>query len=277
MSQQVNVYRQLRFFNGGFKQLEVTPATTDNQGVAITQSLSSQTTENIGLTWTMTTDSTYLTGTNLTYSGARGSSILKLTPTWSGTSGGFVPLYINATKSGATSADGNGIMGLKCVVTNTGAMTDGEVYGGQFIAKHSHASNAMANSASLIGLEGWAYDAAAGTVGTLIGGNFGYHNESAGTKPTGSVHRGIQIFCDDASGADAADENEALCLWNMAGTQARAINIVQSGSGFTYFVRFASAAAPIAADTSNLPSAATYKIKCCCGSTDFYLIGVADF
>lgn len=34
---------------------------------------------------------------------------------------------------------------------------------------------------------------------------------------------------------------------------------------------------PIKADTSSVPSNATYKIKCRYGSTDFYLIGVADF
>lgn len=45
----------------------------------------------------------------------------------------------------------------------------------------------------------------------------------------------------------------------------------------TYLLNFSAAAGPIAADTSNLPAAATHKIKCKVGTTDFYLIGVADF
>jgi len=44
-----------------------------------------------------------------------------------------------------------------------------------------------------------------------------------------------------------------------------------------YFLDFGSAPGCIAEDTSNLPTAATHKIKCRIGATDFYLIGVADF
>ncbi len=45
-----------------------------------------------------------------------------------------------------------------------------------------------------------------------------------------------------------------------------------------YFINFdASATSVITADTSNLPAVATHKIKCKVGSTEFYLIGVADF
>lgn len=44
-----------------------------------------------------------------------------------------------------------------------------------------------------------------------------------------------------------------------------------------YFLNFDAAATCIVADTSNVPAAATHKIKCKVAGTDFYLIGVADF
>lgn len=44
-----------------------------------------------------------------------------------------------------------------------------------------------------------------------------------------------------------------------------------------FFLDFGSAPGCIVEDTSNLPTAATHKIKCRFGSNTFYLIGVADF
>lgn len=195
--------------------------------------------------YTIITDNTFLTGTNLTYSGGRGSAMIKMVATASMASGGFEAIDIKIASSGAFSSGGNGIMGIKCVVTNTAGMTDGEMYGGQFVAKHAHATNIMTASASLIGLEAWAYISAAGVARTCLGGNFGWHNEATGgTYGAGSVIRGVQIFCDNNAGGNDPVESTGLCIWNQAGTIINAINVVNSGSGFTYFVKFTDDGAP---------------------------------
>jgi len=201
--------------------------------VATSQTLTSQTLERAQHDITLNTDSSFLSGSNMTYSSAYGSSALKVTGTYSGLTGGYSGLVSRLTTSGAIATDGAGVIGIKSVVTNTAAMTDGEVYGGQFIAKHNHATNVMSASASLIGLESWAYDSGAGPARTAIGGNFGYHNEGTIAKGGGSVYRGVQIFTDDAAGSSAADERTSLCLWNQAGTQTNGIKFVKSDGGWT--------------------------------------------
>lgn len=205
----------------------------------LVHSESSQTTERNVLNIQETQDSTFLTGTNITYSGARGSAALKIQSTVTMASGGFSNIYSNINTSGAFSSDGNGIVGVKAVVTNTAAMTDGEMYGAQFIAKHAHASNVMTAQASLIGIEAWAYNSAAGPARTQIGGNFGWHNEATGgTYGAGSVIRGIQVFCDNNAGGNDPVESTGIALWNQTGTITNAINVVESGSGFTNFATF---------------------------------------
>jgi len=211
----------------------ITGALTANDGITVTRSLSSQTTENNSSVLSLTTDSSFLSGTNMTYSGGYGSSALKLTGVYSGTAGGYSNIYSAITSSGAIGTNGAGVVGVKSVVTNTAAMTDGEIYGGMFIAKHNHATNVMTASASLIGLEGWAYNSGAAPARTVIGGNFGYHNEGTVAKGAGSVYRGVQIFTDDASGSTGADERTSLALWNMAGTQTDGIKFIKSAGGWT--------------------------------------------
>ena len=203
-----------------------------------TVTLASQTTENNFYNLTYTTDSTYITGTDMTYSGGRGSAALKIAGTWTGAAGGYSNIYSSVSTSGALSAAGSGVIGIKSVVTNTGALTDGSIYGGMFIAKHNHATSTMTAQAALVGLEGWAYLADAGQVGTALGGNFAIHNESTGSAISGSVHRVMQLVCDNAAGANKATESSGLCIWNMAGTWDNAINVVVSGSGFTNFALF---------------------------------------
>ncbi len=122
---------------------------------------------------------------------------------------------------------------IKAVVTNTAALTEGNIYGALFMAKHNHATNTMSNQSPLIGVEGWAYIAGVGQAGTCIGGNFAIHNESTGTAISGSVHRVVQLVCDNAAGANKADEATGMCIWNMAGTWDYGIKFVNSGSGFT--------------------------------------------
>ncbi len=242
-----------------------------NNKVSLASTLTSQTTEKNMLGIAYTTDSTYITGTNMTYSGARGSAALNITSTYSGISGGFSNIVSFITKSGATSAAGNGVVGIKQVVTNTAAMSAGVVYGAQFIAKHAHATNIMTASASLIGLEAWTYNSAAGPARTQIGGNFGWHNEATGgTYGAGSVIRGIQIFCDNNAGGNDPVESSGLCIWNMAGTITNAINVVQSGSGFTNLFSFAAASAPVVASSSG-DGTHSYSLTCNVGSTAYYI------
>jgi len=227
----------------------------------IVGSKSSQTTENNCIHLNLTTDSTYITGTNMTYSGARGSSPIKISGTYTGATGGFSALYFNIATSGAIATAGNGVVGLKGVVTNTAGMTNGVVYGAQFIAKHNHPTNIMTASASLIGCEAWAYISAAGPARTAIGGNFGWHNEATGgTYGAGSVIRGIQIFCDNNAGGNNPVESSGLCIWNQAGTITNAINVTQSGSGFTNLFYFSAASAPVAANTHTIDGHALQHI-----------------
>lgn len=203
----------------------------------------------------VTTDNTY--GEYLTYSGGVGSSMLKLTGVASMASGVFEGIDIKIATSGVFSADQDGVIGLKCVVTNTAGLTDGNIYGGQFIAKHNHSSNVMLASASLIGLEAWAYISDDGPARTCIGGNFGWHNECTGAYGAGSVIRGIQIFCDNASGAEVPVESTGLCIWNMAGTITNAINIVTSGDGFTYFLQATDDGTPAQSTSSSVTNLGT--------------------
>lgn len=233
--------------------------------------LTSQTTENVALGLSLTTDSTYLTGSNLTWSGARGSSILKLTGVYSGVTGGFSALYFNVTTSGAIGTDGNGVIGLKGVVTNSAALTDGEVYGAQFIAKHA-ATGTMLAGATLCGLEAWAYISSSGPARTVLGANLGIHNECSGAYGAGSVLRGVQIFCDNAAAAEVPVESTGLCIWNQAGAWDNAINIVNSGNGYTNFVKFTDDGSPAQSSSSAVNNVGTKGwIKVLIGSATRYI------
>lgn len=222
-----------------------------------------------------TGDRAYLSGTNVTFSGDRGSSMIKLIGTLSMASGGFHGIYINLATSGVFDTNGEGIVGVKCVVVNSAALTDGEMYAAQFIAKHASTGTMLA-AASLIGLEAWVYISSSGPARTCIGANLGFHNECSGAYGAGSVIRGIQIFCDNASGAQVPVESTGLCIWNQAGAITNAINVVNSGSGFTYFVAFTDDGAPSSltngtdlADISGTSNAGW--IKCLVGSTVRYI------
>jgi len=241
--------------------------------VTVNLSRSSQTTENIGANIAVTTDSTYLTGSNITYSSARGSSALKLVSTFTGVAGGFSNIYSNITTTAAQTADGAGVIGYKGVVTNSAAMTDGEVYGGQFIAKHSHGTNIMTATASLIGLEGWAYIADAGVARTVIGGNFGWHNEATGaTYGSGSVIRGIQVFCDNAASAGTPTESTGVCIWNQAGAITNCLSVVNSGSGFTNFLNITDDGTPAQSTSTTVTNVGSKGwIKCLVGTATRYI------
>jgi hypothetical protein len=223
------------------------------------------------------TNSPFLSGTDITYSGGRGSHGLRLTGTARGAAGGFSNIHSVAYNKVARSAAGSGIVGIKQVTINDQAMTDGSLYGGQFIAKHASATATMAAEAALIGLEAWGYVSAAGCANTVLGGNFGWHNEATGGDfASGSVIRGVQIFCDNNAGGNDPDESTGLCIWNQAGTVTNAINVVNSGSGFTNFLNVSSAAGFAATQGSDYSASqprAKFAVKV--GSSTYYLIGYA--
>jgi hypothetical protein len=238
----------------------------------------SQTTETYAYAVDFDTDSTYLTGASMGYSGGYGSSAIDVTGDFSGVNGGYSGLLIRLDNSAAHTADGAGVTGIKSVVTNDTAMADGNIWGGLFIAKHTHATNDMAKSATLIGIEGWAYPANVGFVGTLLGGNFGYHIEATTENfPSGSVARGLQIFCDDASSNTDPTEETALELWNLAGDQDNAIQITHSGSGFTYLIATQSVDGCFSADTGSPAATTTHKIKVNMNGTVGYIPVYADY
>jgi hypothetical protein len=221
------------------------------------------------------TNGTFLTGSDITYSSARGSHALRLVGTARGAAGGFSNIHSVSYNKVARTASGSGVIGIKQVTVNDQTMADGSIYGGQFIAKHSSATLAMAAEAALIGLEAWAYVAAAGCANTAIGGNFGWHNEATGgTFASGSVIRGIQVFCDNNAGGNDPTESTGLCLWNQAGTIVNAISLVNSGSGFTNIFNFSSAAGGVYTKGSDLTATGPrLRLKCLVGSTTYYLIG----
>jgi hypothetical protein len=161
--------------------------------------------------------------------------------TWTGASGGFEGIDIKIATSGALSAAGSGAIGVKAVVTNTAALADGNIYGGQFIAKHSHATNDMSASACLIGLEAIAYNSLAGDVGTAFGLNVVMRNYGAGGA--GSFHAGMQIVLDQAGGTKAT-EATGIRIWNMAGTWDAVLRVT---GAFNVFANFDDASTCIAA------------------------------
>jgi len=200
----------------------------------LSAALASQTTERKQMALTLSTDSTYITGTNITYSSARGSSLLNLVGTYSGLNGGYSNLYsiVNSTRT-QTNANA-GIVAVKQVINNTVAQTAGNFTAVQGIAKHNHASAKVANAAPMIGVEGVANQSAAGQIGTAIGVSAAYHIPAdAAVFDGGAVWRGLQITLDNASENNPSEES-GLVIWNMAGTQTNAIKLVKSDHGFLY-------------------------------------------
>jgi hypothetical protein len=189
---------------------------------------------------------------SLSYSGGRAPAGMRVSLTTARTNqfcGGQI--WVTASGEPLTDSSAKAFVAFRASIDATNAMTfensakQGSIYGGIFIAKASSATGNFGVYHPLIGIEGWAYPAHADIkVKTMIGGNFGYHTDSTANQGSGSVWRGVQIFCDNASAT--VTEETGLCLWNQAGTQTNAIKIVQSGSGFTNLLSFASVAAPIA-------------------------------
>ena len=200
--------------------------TTDQAALSITD-LGGLTAEFAQLDLACVSNRAFLTGDDITYSSARGSSMIKLAGTLSMATGAFEGIDIKLATSGAFTAGGDGIMGLKCVVTNSAHLTDGNIYGGQFIAKHAHATSHMHAEACLIGLEAIGYCSSDAGVGTMIGLNVVIRSYATGAYG-GGVHRGIQIVVDEAT--LGADEVTGLCIWNMGASAISAIRFVGVGT-----------------------------------------------
>ena len=249
-----------------FRGESLTDAKTSSfaEPLSVTTDFNTSTKEQVGTTLAMTCKSTYLTGTSLMYSGGKGSSALNIQSTWNQASGGFHNIYSKITTSGAIASAGNGVVGIKSYVTNSASLTDGVVYAGQFLAKQTTGTSLA--TASVIGVEGWFYETGDSVIRTAIGGNFGWHNDStASSHGSGAVHRGVQIFCDNG-GTSTPTESTGLCVWNVGGLITNAINVVNSGSGFTNFVTFADDGYPTTGSGTTSGSEAGY-IKITVGST----------
>lgn len=208
------------------------------QNLDVARTLTSQTAINTSETIALTTDSTYLGGTNITYSGGLGSNTIRSTATWSATAGGLANIQAITNATGALNDANGGALSLKGVTTTSAALTAGNVYGGQFIARHNHGTNKAANATPFVGVEGVVTQSTAGQIGTAIGVSAAYHIPAdAAAYDGGAVFRGLQITCDN-SGSNAPSEETGLAIWNMAGTQTNAIKIIKSATGFTNDIVF---------------------------------------
>lgn len=220
----------------------------------------------------------FLTGDDITYSGARGSAAHKIVATLTAVGGGWSNIYSLINTSGIFNAAGEGIVGIKQVVSNTVAATAGHLLAGQFIAKHDSDSKALAAECPLIGIEAIGYDAAVGSagVGVMIAGNFVLRSYATSAYG-GGVHRGIQIVVDEAT--LGADEVTALCIWNMGASAVDAIRIAGADTmrNFLYLdaagasgaVRTGDLVAAHAPDGSSIGADAF--LVCAIGATPYYI------
>ncbi|MEN6473757.1 MAG: hypothetical protein ABFD81_07080 [Syntrophaceae bacterium] len=121
-----------------------------------------------------------------------------------------------------------------------------------------------ANTSYIAGVRGYIEVVAGGTIYNATGLRGCVELPATAVIASGGILSGVMI--------------DAITLAGTHTGKASMVHIPNPGAGtWDYFLDFGSAPGAIVADTSNLPAAATYKIKCRIGSTDFYLIGVADF
>lgn len=211
-----------------------------NKQLTGTSTLTSQTTENNILDITLSTDSSWITGTNITYSGARASSALKITATHGGTTGGMHSIYSLLTGSNNYASANHGMIGTKGVVlTEDTAVTEGEYMAAQYIMKKA-GSGTAATGAIYYGLEAWVYLTGTSVVGTIIGANFGYHAETdQDCSASGTVWRALQVFCDNvASDGYNAEETTGVYIWPHSGTSDQALAIGTGTGLWTTGIRF---------------------------------------
>jgi hypothetical protein len=182
-----------------------------------------------------------LGSTDITYSTGRGDACYRVSGTLTGGAGGAHAFYSFLTLTGALTDAGAGVVGAKSVVRNTAHQSDGNIYAGQFIAIHTHATNHMHAEACLIGLEAIGYGSGDAGVGVMIGANVVIRSYALAAY-AGGVHRAIQVIVDEAT--LGATEVTALCIWNMGASAIGGIRIVGAATmaNFLYLDAFGGAA-----------------------------------
>jgi hypothetical protein len=180
--------------------------------------------------------------------------MIKLAGTLSMVTGGFEGIDIKLASSGAFTVGTDGVIGVKAVVTQSAHMTDGNIYGAQFIAKAALVSaDHMHAEAALIGADVQAYVSSDGEARTAIGLNVTARSYAL-AEPAGSVTRAIQIVLDVAT--RDAGEVSGICVWNMAGTVVdNVLNLV--GGAFTNFVLFTDDGTPAQSTSTTVTNAGT--------------------
>jgi len=220
-----------------------------------------------------------VTGSDITYSSARGSAAHEIITALNATEGAWCNIYSLVNTSGAFATAGAGVIGIKSVVANTAAITDGNIYAGQFIAKHNSTSLAMAAEACLIGIEAIGYDAATASagVGVMIGVNAVIRSYATGAY-RGGVHRGVQIIVDEAT--LGATEVTALCIWNMGPSAFDAFRVVGADTMGNFLYLDAAGTSAGAVRTGDLKAAhdpdvnsigADAYLVCAIGATPYYI------
>ncbi|MBI4720821.1 MAG: hypothetical protein HY770_06300 [Chitinivibrionia bacterium] len=121
-----------------------------------------------------------------------------------------------------------------------------------------------ANTSYVAGARGYVEIAAGGTVYNAAGLRATVELPATAVINTNGILSGLMI--------------DAISLGGTHTGKASMVHIPNPLAGtWDYFLDFGSAPGAIAADTSATPGNATHKITCRIGSTDFYLIGFADF
>jgi len=181
-------------------------------------------------------------GTNITYTSGRGDAAVRVAGSHQGGAGGMHSLFSYLTVDGALTDAGAGVVGIRSWASNTVHQALGNVYGGQFVARHYAATPVhMHAEASLIGLEAIGYCSGTAGVGTMMGANVVIRSYAAAAY-AGGVHRGVQIIVDEAT--LGADEVTALCIWNMGASAIGGLRIVGADTmaNFLYLDAFGGAA-----------------------------------
>jgi hypothetical protein len=179
-------------------------------------------------------------------------------------SGVTAAFRIYADDGGVALAGGDIRVGVSRLLI-TKAITDTDLTLSGFVGQIKvGAVDISANTSYISGLRGYIEVKAGGTIYNASGVRACVDLPSTAVIDTSGILSGLMI--------------DAVTLAGTHTGKASMVHIPNPGAGtWDYFLDFGSAPGAIEADTSDIPSAATYKIKCRIGSTDFYLIGVADF
>jgi len=222
---------------------------------------------------------TYIGGTDITYSGGKGSAAKEYITDLNTVGGAWCNIYSRVNTVGEYATAEAGIIGIKSYVNNTAAVNDGNFLAGQFIAKHNSNAEPMRAEACLIGIEAIGYDAATASagVGTMIGVNAVIRSYATAAYG-GGVHRGIQIIVDEAT--LGADEVTALCIWNMGVSAFDGIRVVGADSMGKFLYCDAAGTSAGAVRTGDLKAAhdpdvnsigADAYLVCAIGATPYYI------